>query len=331
MSYLKSNLIVNTVLVIVISLTGCCNTSSELHNGIFKGSNYSSSIQKEVLNRGFVAINQGNGNVALSWRYLPCDSLNIAFDLYRISKNNNEVKINQKPLTKSTFYLDTTSLFLDHIKEYILKNASNHKLLARYKVTRNNFEKPYLSIPIKAVPGDSLWRYSPNDATIGDLDGDGEYEITLKRENSGKDNSFRGVCNGGPILEAYKLNGTFLWRIDLGINIRQGAHYTQMVVYDFDNNGKAELVVKTAEGTQFADGQIIGDVNKDGITDYVDRDASSPTYGKIMKGPEFFSVIEGATGKELARADYIPRGTPNEYGDVKGNRVEPIFSWGRLL
>ncbi len=326
MSYLKSNLIINTILVVVISLTGCCKAASELNNGVFKGSNYSSTIQKEVINRGFVAINQGNGNVALSWRYLPSDSLNMAFDIYRITKNKKEIKVNKMPLRTSTFFHDTTSINLELLKEYALKDASNHKILARYKVIKNNFEKPYLSIPIKAIPGDSLWRYSPNDASVGDLDGDGEYEIILKRENSGKDNSHRGVCNGGPIIEAYKLDGSFLWRIDLGVNIRQGAHYTQMVVYDFDGDGKAELVVKTAEGTQFADGQIIGDVNKDGIKDYVDRDFNSPTYGKIMKGPEFFSVIEGATGKELARADYIPRGTPNEYGDTKGNRVDRFLA-----
>ncbi len=324
MSYLKSYLIINTIFALVTGLTGCCKHAAELNNGVYKGSSYSSSIQKEVLNRGFVAINQGNGHVSLSWRLLPGDSINRTFDLYSIV-NNNEIKINQKPLLNSTFYIDSVS-DVHQVSKYLLKDASSHNLLANYIITKDNFSKPYLSIPMHAIPGDSNWRYSPNDASVGDLDGDGEYEIILKRENSGKDNAHRGECNGGPILEAYKLNGTFLWRIDLGINIRQGAHYTQMVVYDFDGDGKAELAVKTAEGTKFADGQVIGDVNEDGITDYVDRDANSPTYGKIMNGPEFFSVIEGETGKELARADYIPRGELNEFGDSHGNRVDRFLA-----
>ncbi len=325
MSYLKSYIIIITILVLVISIQECCNTTSELNKGINKGPNYSSSIQKEVLNRGFVAINQGEGCVFLSWRYLPTDSVNAAFDIYVATKSNTEQKLNMKPLVESTCFVDSIS-DIHQIEKYILKDASTQKSLASYQLTNQNIKKPYLSIAIQPVPGDSLWQYSPNDAAVGDLDGDGEYEIILKRENSGKDNSHRGVCNGGTIIEAYKFDGTFLWRIDLGVNIRQGAHYTQMVVYDFDGDGKAELVVKTAEGTKFADGKLIGDVNQDGITDYVDRDASSPTWGKIMKGPEFFSIIDGETGSELARADYIPRGKPDGYGDNRGNRVDRFLA-----
>ncbi|MCW3786876.1 rhamnogalacturonan lyase [Plebeiibacterium sediminum] len=324
MSFLN-NLIKNyQFLLLLITFTACCNNGADIQKEIYKGSKYATSIHKEALNRGFVAINQGDGRVSLSWRYLPEDSINIAFDLYRII-SNKEIKLNQTPLIKSTLYMDSVS-DIQQISKYLLKDAASNSLLASYNITKDNFSKPYMSIPIQPIAGDSLWRYSPNDASIGDLDGDGAYEIILKRENSGKDNSHRGVCNGGPIIEAYKLDGTFLWRIDLGINIRQGAHYTQMVVYDFDEDGKAELVVKTAEGTQFADGKVIGDVNKDGVTDYVDRDPDSPTWGKIMSGPEFFSVIDGETGTELARADYIPRGTPNEYGDNRGNRVDRFLA-----
>ncbi len=324
MSILRSLIKCYIFLWIVILISGCCNTGKDNQTGVFKGSNYSSSLYKENLNRGFVAINQGDGCVSLSWRYLPEDSVNRSFDIYCLS-NNKEVKVNQEPLQKSTFYIDSVS-DVNLVSKYLLKDASNHQLLGSYIITIDNYSKPYLSIPMQAIPGDDHWRYSPNDASIGDLDGDGSYEIILKRENSGRDNSHSGVCNGGSIIEAYKLDGTFLWRVDLGINIRQGAHYTQMVVYDFNEDGKSELVVKTAEGTQFADGQIIGDVNQDGITDYVDKDPDSPTYGKIMKGPEFFSVIDGETGIELARADYIPRGTPNEYGDTRGNRVDRFLA-----
>ncbi len=94
------------------------------------------------------------------------------------------------------------------------------------------------------------------------------------------------------------------------------------MVYDFDGDGKAEIAVRTAEGTVFGDGTVIGDTDGDGITDYVDRDPESPTYGKILAGPEFLSVIDGETGRELARAPFISRGEPFEFGDNKGNRVD---------
>jgi len=315
-----SNSLANKVFVFILcGLLQSCSIKSS--SKWVKGPNYAPSIQKEKLGRGLVAIHHGNGLVTLSWRFLDTDIVQKSFDLYRKVDGKKERKINESPIIISTFFKDSLVDVCVQNK-YILKDSKTHEILATYLLMPANAERPYLSIPIKQFPGDSLWQYSPNDITVGDLDGDGELEIILKRENSGIDNSQRGICNGGTLLEAYKLDGTFLWRINLGINIRQGAHYTQLMTYDFDGDGKAEIAIKTAEGTRFADGHVIGDINKDGVSDYVDRDPSSLTYGKIITGPEFFSVIEGATGKELARANYIPRGTPNEFGDRTGNRVD---------
>ncbi len=306
--------------VALLLCTSCCNTNSN-KEAVIKGPAYSADIQQEKLSRGLISIVNPQKQVAVSWRFLSSDDIDATFDIFRKSKDGEEVKVNRQPIGSSTFLLDSlVDLSTDLI--YILKNAKTKENLASYILSKDKMKYPYLTIPMQAIPGDSLWRYSPNDAAVGDLDGDGDMEIVLKRENSGKDNSFRGVCDGGPILEAYELDGTFLWRVNLGVNIRQGAHYTQMMLYDFDGDGKAELAVKTAEGTVFGDGKSIGDVNGDGISDYVDRYPASKTYGKILKGPEFFSVIEGETGKELARTNYIPRGAPNEYGDTKGNRVD---------
>ncbi len=315
---MKKSLLLYLFISLICSL--CCAQDNSLTT-IKKGPNYSDNIQKENLSRGLIAIANQKGQVAVSWRFLPSDGIEASFDVYRSVKGKKGKKINSKPLINSTFLLDTSADITKDLSYILYETGTKHKI-AEYKLIPEKAKLSYISIPVKQIPGDSLWRYSPNDAAVGDLDGDGDLEIILKRENSGKDNSFRGVCDGGPVIEAYELDGTFLWRIYLGINIRQGAHYTQMMVYDFDGDGKAELAVKTAEGTLFADGKIIGDVNGDGITDYVDRDPSSRTYGKIMTGPEFFSVIEGLTGKELARADYIPRGAPNEFGDTHGNRVD---------
>ena len=285
------------------------------------GPAYRADLQRESLGRGLAAMHHGGGRVSVSWRYLTADAPDAAFDLYRRTGRGREVKLNREPIAASTFYVDTLA---DVSKElvYSLRLAGEAKPCASYTLRPDVAARPYRVIPMQPVAGDDPWRYAPNDATVGDLDGDGEYEIVVKRETRGFDNAHRGLCGEGTLLEAYKLDGTFLWRIDLGENIRQGAHYTQLSLYDFDGDGRAELAVKTAEGTVFGDGTVIGDTDGDGTTDYVDRDPQSRTYGMILRGPEFLSVIEGATGRELARTDFIPRGEPFDYGDNKGNRVD---------
>nr|WP_321450668.1 rhamnogalacturonan lyase [uncultured Carboxylicivirga sp.] len=310
---------IKKILITLILIFSWAATYAQ-NNSQPKGPAYSSNIQKEKLGRGLIAIRQDDEKVAVSWRFLPEDDVKMGFDIYRKEGNKKAQKLNKEEITQSTYFVDSSAAKSKDLT-YIIKETGNDNVLGEYILAAKSV-KPYLTIPMEAIPGDPDFRYSPNDACIGDLTGDGEMELIIKRENSGKDNSHRGVCNGGPIIEAYKLNGTFLWRVDLGVNIRQGAHYTQMMVYDFNGDGKAELAVKTAEGTVFGDGATIGDINNDGITDYVDRDENSRTYGKIMTGPEFLSVIEGATGKELARTDYIGRGAPDSYGDRHGNRVD---------
>lgn len=283
--------------------------------------NYSKEIQKEKLGRGLVALHQGDGVVTVSWRLLESDSLDTAFDIYRQSKKGKAVKVNSSPIINSTFFKDSL-VKIETDQTYILKKHKETQALAQYTLTPKIAQKPYFVIPMQAVVGDSLWKYAPNDATVADLDGDGEYELIIKRENGGFDNSHRGLAKGGCLIEAYKLDGTFMWRMNLGMNIRQGAHYTQLMVFDFDGDGKAEIAVKTAEGTTFGDGTTIGDTNNDGRTDYVDRNPDSKTYGMITEGPEFLSVIKGTTGKELARTNFISRGMPFEFGDNQGNRVD---------
>lgn len=126
------------------------------------------------------------------------------------------------------------------------------------------WQKPYLEVPLNkpdggTTPDGAPYTYSANDASIGDLDGDGEYEIVLKWDPSNsKDNAHNGYT-GEVIIDAYKLDGTFMWRIHLGKNIRAGAHYTQLMVYDLDGDGKAEIAMKTADGTVDGTGRVIGD------------------------------------------------------------------------
>ncbi len=266
----------------------------------------------ERLGRGLVAFRQVDGKAFVSWRLLGSDPDGLEFNIYRATGDAAPGRINPRPLAAATCYLDSTA-------------QPGQTLVYTVRPVRDGIERPasapftlrpdapagYLEIPLKTPPG-----YTPNDAAAGDLDGDGEYEIVIKQEQRGYDNSQRGVCPGTTKLEAYKLDGTQLWRIDLGKNIREGAHYTPFIVYDLDGDGRAEVAVRTAEGTIDGTGTVIGDVNHDGRVEYVDE------RGYILEGPEFLSIYDGKTGRELARTDYIPRGRVSDWGDSYGNRVD---------
>lgn len=297
------------------------------------------------MNRGMVAIHQGEGIVSVSWRLFKSDSKEITFDLYRSTNKGKAIKLNESPLSSATYYTDK-DVDTSVCQQYILY-AAPHKdqqpvEIATYLLTPQLASVPYLSIPLEPLLFDTEHVFQPNDASVGDLDGDGELEIVIKRMGAFYACSQKGVSPHSMILEAYKLNGKRLWQIDLGVNIRQGAQYFQFLVYDFDGDGCAEVAIKSAEGTRFGDGKIIGDTDGDGITDYVIRDPSLRTYGKILSGPEFFSVVDGKTGKELARGPYITRGRSEDWGDDYGNRVDrqlgavgyfdgkhPGIFWGR--
>lgn len=259
--------------------------------------------------------------VLVSWRWLSSDPADIAFDVYR-----NGTKLNTTPITNSTNYKDLTAE-VGNTYTYEVRNSMDGTSLGNYTIsTRSDAAGFYRSIKLKSMPG-----YDANDGAVGDLDGDGEYEIVVKRQvigaprDVGDTEVWTGLQPGSCILEAYKLdgssNGVPMWTINMGININQGAHTTQFLVYDFDGDGKAEVALRTAEGTTFGDGTMIGDVNGDGRTDY--RSTSS---GRVLDGPEFLSLVNGETGAEIARTEYIPRGeesTWNSYwGDGFGNRSE---------
>lgn len=158
-----------------------------------------------------------------------------------------------------------------------------------------------------------LYTYSPGDASMGDVDGDGEFEIILKWDPSNAhDNAHNGYT--GPVLfDCYKLNGEHLWRINLGRNIRAGAHYTQFMVYDLDGDGSAEIVMKTADGTIDGKGIAIGDTT----ADYRAKN------GRILSGPEYLTVFSGQTGEALYTTDYLPqRGKLEDWGDSNANRSD---------
>ena len=273
--------------------------------------------QMEQLGRGVVAINQGEGKVFVSWRLLGTEPNDIAFNLSRATGGAAAVRLNKEPLVAATCFQDTDAK-LEQPTAYFVRGVLAGKEQepgAPFKFAANAPARPFLSIPLQTPPG-----YTPNDASVGDLDGDGEYEIVLHQSARGRDNSPPGLTEP-PIFQAYKLDGTLLWTINLGRNIREGAHYTQFMVYDLDGDGRAELVCKTADGTVDGTGKVIGDANADW------RGKEGRTAGKILQGPEFLTVFDGLTGAALATTDYVPsRGNVADWGDDYGNRCDRFLA-----
>ncbi len=264
--------------------------------------------QMERLGRGVVAINQGAGKVYVGWRLLGTDSADIAFNLYRTTNGGKATKLNDKPITDVTSFIDAKADLTSANAYFVRPLLKNREQAASQSFSLSANAQPYLSLPLQTPPG-----YTPNDASVGDLDGDGEYEIVLHQTGRGRDNSQNGLTDP-PIFQAYKLDGTLLWTINLGKNIREGAHYTQFMVYDLDGDGRAELACKTADGTTDGKGKIIGDAK----ADWVSKEAA--TLGKVLTGPEYFTIFDGRTGAALATVDYIPsRGDLSGWGGIGGN------------
>ena len=258
-----------------------------------------------------------NDKILVSWRMFPTDNAYTAFDLYRTDGNGLEVKVNSEPIVNSTNFQDTKAdRTVDNT--YRLCYAGNNETLETYTITARQASEglPFLTISLRGTADiDPLFPYKANDASIGDLDGDGMYEIVLKRlveivaDEEDVESATASKVRHTTLFEAYKLDGTFLWRIASGPNIPLG-NSAAFAVYDFDGDGKCEVALRTAEGTVFGDGTEIGDINGDGKTDY-----RIPGANYIHGGPEFLSIIEGTTGKELARTDYIALGTSEDWGD----------------
>lgn len=262
----------------------------------------------EHLTRGVVAIKQSEGGVYIGWRLFGTDPESITFNLYRRADGGAPVKVNETPITGATNYTDREADKEKQIEYYVRPLIDGKELTASKPAVA--WERNYLEIPIQTIPD-----YRPGDASIADLDGDGEYEIVLHQTSRGRDNSFPGIT-GSPILDAYEFDGTYLWRIDLGINIREGEHYTQFMVYDLDGDGKAEVACKTADGTKDGVGKVIGDQDKDWRT----IEDGSRLHGRILEGPEYFTIFDGWTGSALKTVDYIPTRNPiNGWGGKGGN------------
>ncbi len=273
----------------------------------------------ENLDRGLIAVSAETYGF-ISWRWLGTESADTRYNLYK-----NGTKLNAEPMNK-TNYIDYDAKAGDAYSVSPVVNGTEGEKCEEVKL----LDKDYIGIKLDVPEGGKVrinpeteeeYFYIANDASTADLDGDGELEIILKWDSSNSRDSSHSGATGNTLFDAYKLDGTKLWRIDLGINVRSGAHDTQFLCADFNNDGKAEVAMRTADGTVAGDGTVIGDPNKDWRNDI----------GKNLDGPLYLTVFDGETGAVIDTTDYYPQTTGerdgvswnvNSWGDDWGNRSE---------
>lgn len=297
--------------------------------------------QMEKLDRGLIAI-KTDGGVYLSWRLFDSEDnifgsadKNVSFNVYRDGKKISEV-------ATKTNYVDST-VGTNYSVAPVMNDFEGDKCDA---VTVN--ENSYFDIPLSKPDdetiydpsGNELATYSffPADCSTGDVDGDGEYEIIVKWTSSERDVGSPGdpAYSGTVHLAAYKLDGTKLWNndIELGKNVYSSAHTVQFLVYDFDGDGKSEVMCQTSLGSKDGQGKYVSnaaqtDEEIKAITDEENSTADYRGYGRITEGKEFLTVFNGETGVAMDTINLpTTRGSENgvDYGDNFGNRSNRFVS-----
>ena len=271
------------------------------------------------LDRGVVAIQTPQG-VFTSWRVLPSDADDAVYTLLRDGK-----PIAALDASTGSNYLDR-----DGNSDSVYAVQYNGSVSPAATVWKDGFLTLTLDLPDEqTMPDGSTCQYTPNDMSCGDLDGDGRYELVVKWSPSNARDNAQSGYTGTTFIDAYTLDGKKLWRIDLGVNIRSGSHYSPYLVYDFDGDGKAELICKTADGTVDGQGRVIGDAK----ADYRNKD------GRVLDGPEFLTVFNGETGAAVCTIDYpaprtvrkLDRYAADGWGDNYGNRCDRFLACAACL
>ena len=268
--------------------------------------------EAKPLGRGLMAVNlssSGSSGNLVSWRYREKDQNQVKFKLYRgTNATTQSTKINNgNYIYNRTNFRDVSGSASAYYRLEVYDLNDN---LLETEVSRKTWSNQSMEIPTQ-TPTDTRGlgaTYTPNDASFCDMDGDGEYEIILKWDPSNSKDAASNGTTSDTYIDCYKLDGTQLWRINIGPNIRSGAHTTPFLCWDFDGDGYGELICKTAPGTV------------DGEGNYVVLPGDDPTAswlngrGKPDAGPEYVTVFDGPTGAELATMSYHTK-----YGDVSAS------------
>lgn len=251
---------------------------------------------RERLDRGLVAVRASSGRVHLSWRLLETDAPATAFNVYRQVSGKAD-KVNARPLTGTTDFLDGSAPagqdLLYQVCPVIGTEEADRSESVRVRDARE--DAGVLAIPLQG-------KVVAQKVAVADLDGDGRYDYVLKQPEGNID-PYEKYWSRSPDtykLEAYRADGRFLWRYDLGWSIERGIWYSPYVVFDLDGDGKAEVAVKTGEG-----------------------DPRGPD-GRVQTGPEYLTILDGLTGRPLTRVDWPSRDIfqgPGAYNYASRNQL----------
>ena len=296
-----------------------------------------SRLKCEQLNRGVVAF-RSEGKVIVSWRTLTTDAVSQPFDIYR-----NGTKLNKRSIKRGgSFFIDNDPIPIE--ATYEVRGGGINGSYTLMPDAPEGYLPVTLQKPADGMtPDGQTYTYSANDASVADVDGDGQYEILLLWSPSNAHDNAHDGFTGPTLFDCYTLEGRQLWRIDLGKNIRSGAHYVPFIFYDLDGDGKAELIVKTSDGTRDGLGRIIGD----SLADYRHRPQPAdsaliptpqrewskynrkgrPKTGRILTGAEYITVFNGLTGEAMDTKPYLPeRGELKLWGDDYANRSDRMLA-----
>ena len=262
----------------------------------------------EKLDRAMVALRSGETSVYLGWRLFESDPAGRVFNVYRSTAGGEAVKLNDAPMAAGTNYVDATAK-LDLPNAWWITPVALPRggqpvegaIMARVELPAKSPVQPFLSIKLK----DENTTFQK--IAFADLNGDGQLDYIIKQPSAGLD---PGTANFSPDtykFEAYLHDGTFLWRHDLGWNMNMGIWWTPFIVWDFDGDGRAEIAFKSAPHAATREESL--------------SEKEGRARGFVVTGPEYCTILDGLTGKEIARADWVERGDPRDWGDESGNRV----------
>ncbi len=265
-------------------------------------------LAAEKLDRGMLALRTSDTSVYLGWRLLADDPAGRVFNVYRSTAGGEAVKLNDTPMIAGTNFVDTTAN-LDQPNAWWITGVAlprgaaprEGETMGRVELPANSPVRPYLSIKLK----DETTTFQK--VAFADLNGDGKLDTIIKQPSAGLDPGAPTPSPDTYKLEAYLHDGTFLWRKNLGWNMNMGIWWTPFVVWDFDGDGKAEIALKTAPFAATREESL--------------AEKSGPARGFVVTGPEYCSILDGMTGEEVTRVDWVERGDPADWGDNRGNRV----------